>query len=119
MKEITTLDDLNQALDASAQQPVFLFKHSTACPISSGARDKVTEFISRRRAENLPPFFMVKVIEARTISNRIADDLGIRHQSPQLILIKDRKAVWSASHYGINPETIGDALNEHVDSSAA
>lgn len=110
MKEINTLDEWQEILDASDQQAVFLFKHSTTCPISAGARDKVNEFIGRASGDGTPTFHIIRVIESRPVSNKIEADLGVRHQSPQLILLKGKKAVWSASHYGIQGDQIREAI---------
>ncbi len=114
MIPLNSIEDLNACLAASEQGPVFIFKHSTACPISGGAHQRVTSFISKSGEETLPPFYMVKVIEARPVSNAIAEALGVRHQSPQLLLVKDRKALWNASHHGVHGEAIASALGEHL-----
>jgi bacillithiol system protein YtxJ len=114
VNEISSAEELQRTLDASEQKPLFIFKHSTACPISAGARDKVNTFISRSNGGDMPTFYVVKVIESRPVSNQIEADLGVRHQSPQLILVKGRKAVWSASHYGIDNERIAEAIAEHA-----
>ncbi|MDX9974936.1 MAG: bacillithiol system redox-active protein YtxJ [FCB group bacterium] len=110
MKEISTLDEWQEILEASGQHAVFLFKHSTTCPISASARDKVNEFLTRATENGIPPFHLIRVIESRPISNKIEADLGVRHQSPQLILLKEKKAVWSASHYGIQGDKIREAI---------
>lgn len=111
MKEITSVEQLTDTLSGSNDQPVFIFKHSTACPISAGAHEKVKKYISGPDGEK-PDFYMVKVIESRPISNAVEQQLAIRHQSPQLILVKDGQAVWSASHYGIHADAIADALKK-------
>ena len=109
MKEITTIQEWEACLAASQTKPLFIFKHSTTCPISAGAHDAVTRYIAKAGAEG-PEFIMVKVIESRPVSNAIAESLGIEHKSPQLILLKDRQAVWSSSHYGINDDNIAEAV---------
>lgn len=57
---------------------------------------------------------LVLVIEAREISNAIAGQLGIRHESPQAIVIKDGKPIWSASHWSITADSLDEALNSHA-----
>ena len=109
MKEITTIEEWEACLSASQTKPLFIFKHSTRCPISAGAHDAVTRYIAKAVAEG-PEFIMVKVIESRPVSSAIAEGLGIEHKSPQLILISNGQAVWSASHYGINAESIAEAV---------
>jgi bacillithiol system protein YtxJ len=73
-----------------------LFKHSTRCPISAAAADAV------RSLETSLPIYWVNVIEQRTISNGLASQLGVEHQSPQLILVRSSKAVNVWNHRSIN-----------------
>jgi len=109
LKEITTIEEWEACLAASQTKPLFIFKHSTTCPISAAAHDAVTRHIAKAGAKG-PEFIKVKVIESRPVSNAIAESLGIEHKSPQLILIRNGQAAWSASHYGINAESIAEAV---------
>ncbi len=111
MKEIATIEEWEACLAASQTKPLFIFKHSTTCPISAGAHDAVTGYIAKAGTGG-PEFIMVKVIESRPVSNAIAESLGIEHKSPQLILIRNGQATWSASHYAINAENIAEAVTK-------
>jgi bacillithiol system protein YtxJ len=113
VKEITTIEEWESCLVDAAAKPIFMFKHSTRCPISAGAHDAVTRYMAKAGNEG-PEFHLVKVIESRPVSNAITETLGVQHKSPQLILIKNGQAVWSASHYGINAENIAEAVKEHI-----
>lgn len=108
MIEITTMDQMNAALEASAEHPVFIIKHSTACPVSAGALRRTNEYIAKCEAAGteLPPFYLIKVIEARPVSNALAQKVGVQHQSPQLLLIDQGRAAWHTSHFDINGENI-------------
>lgn len=108
MIALTSLDALDACLTASQQRPVFIFKHSTACPISAEAYRHVVSYASTAGPDE-PEVYMVKVIEDRPVSNQIAQELQVTHKSPQLILVKDRKVSWSASHYGIDADRIRSA----------
>ena len=110
MKELTSQQDWDACLAQSEDAPVFVFKHSTTCPISAGAYKRVQDFTKEH--DDIPEFVLVKVIESRPVSNAIAESLGVRHQSPQLILVKDGKSVWSASHHGIHGDAIEKALTD-------
>ena len=57
-------------------------------------------------ADGAPEVRMVKVIESRPVSNAIAEALGVEHKSPQLILVRERKALWSTSHFDISAKNI-------------
>jgi bacillithiol system protein YtxJ len=114
MKEMTEQHDWQACLDASQVKPVFVFKHSTRCPVSGAARNRVVEYEAQNSGNGVD-IRMVKVIENRPLSNAIAEALGVRHQSPQIILVKDRAAVWSASH----GEVRGDRLQEALDKACS
>lgn len=111
VNEITSTDELDQALASTDEKPAFIFKHSTACPISAGAYRRVSEYVQKHE-EGEPAFYLVKVIESRPVSTAVADKLGVDHQSPQLILVDHGKAVWDTSHHNINAENIDKALDE-------
>ena len=57
-------------------------------------------------------FYYVDVIRARDLSNTIADKLGVTHQSPQLIYVRDGEAAWNGSHHEIQKSSIDDALEK-------
>lgn len=109
MQELKTIDDWAACREASKESLRFVFKHSTACPISAAAYRRLTDYLDRPNADP-PPFFIVKVIESRPVSNAIAKDTALRHQSPQLILLDGGAAAWSASHGGITARAVEEAL---------
>lgn len=109
MNEILTTDEWQALLAGSEGTPFFILKHSTRCPISAAAYERVRAFIPTAPPAT-PPVFLVKVIESRPVSNAIAEDLQLIHKSPQMILVAGGKAAWSASHHGIHAESITEAL---------
>ncbi len=84
-----------------------VFKHSTRCSVSRRAYSVVEQF-----TEEHPeiPLFLVSVIESRPVSNYLAEQLKVRHQSPQVLLVCDGEAVWHGEHYAISGQTIGEAV---------
>jgi len=113
MNEITTMEQMEAAVKASTEHPVFIFKHSTACPVSAGALRRANEYIAKCEAAGteLPPFYLIKVIEARPVSNALAQKVGVQHASPQLLLLDQGRAAWHTSHFDINGENIEKALH--------
>jgi bacillithiol system protein YtxJ len=103
--KIADADALEQALERSNNGPVVLFKHSTTCPISSAAYEQMSKVTS--------DVALVVVQRARDISNEIASRTGIRHESPQAIVLRNGQAVWSASHFDITAKAVEQALREH------
>jgi bacillithiol system protein YtxJ len=84
-----------ELLDRSDSEPVFIFKHSTRCGISSVILNK---FEKQMREKNRSYYFL-NILANRELSNWIADELNIRHESPQLIVLKGAKVIAYDSHY--------------------
>jgi bacillithiol system protein YtxJ len=110
MEKLTTTEELDQAISRSDKEPVFLFKHSTTCPISSGAHQAVEKF--EQSDEACPPIYMVRVIEERPVSNEIAQRFDVQHKSPQMLLVKNGSCIWTASHHGINQDKLKEACQK-------
>ncbi|WP_435925007.1 bacillithiol system redox-active protein YtxJ [Paenibacillus sp. DYY-L-2] len=105
LARITSIDHLHSALSASSEQPLLLFKHSTRCPISKGAYRQMENYLNDAPNEKIT-YGLIYVVEDREVSNEAADKLGVKHESPQAILIKDGQAVWHTSHSRITEETL-------------
>ena len=109
MKTIKTEQELGELVAQSSERPVLIFKHSNACPISSRARDEVERFVDAAEGGDFG-FGMVVVQEARPLSQAIEAKLGVRHESPQALVIRDGKVVWNASHWNVTGDALGKAL---------
>ncbi len=98
-----------EAIDqASESRPQLIFKHSTRCSISSVIK-------SRLNKGSLPEtvdFYYLDLIAFRPISNAISERYGIRHESPQVLLIKNGKCVYDESHSAVYMEDILDAAQQ-------
>jgi bacillithiol system protein YtxJ len=95
---LTDLGQLNEITNKSTQTPVAIFKHSTRCSVS---RMALKQFESEFNLTSKVTSYFLDLLEHRNISNEIASRFGVVHQSPQLILIKDGKAIYNASHSDI------------------
>lgn len=109
VKELLCREDWRACVESSQERPCFVLKHSTVCPISGAALQRVRQYLEARE-DGDPPFYLVRVIESRPVSNLIAEETGVRHQSPQLLLLDGGKACWNASHGGITAAAINAAL---------
>jgi bacillithiol system protein YtxJ len=98
--DLTDLKQLDEIISESEQTPVVIFKHSTRCSIS---RMALKNFEREYNIEigDAKPYFL-DLLEHRNISNEIALRFEVVHQSPQLILIKNGKAVYTTSHSDID-----------------
>ena len=85
------------------------FKHSTRCIIS---RTALANFEEKNIKTNQIPCFYLDLLNHREISNAIAKTLQINHQSPQIILVKQGKAIFSATHEQVANFDISSFLKE-------
>ncbi|GAA4768474.1 MULTISPECIES: bacillithiol system redox-active protein YtxJ [Flavobacterium] len=100
---LTHLDQLDMIINDSWEIPVLIFKHSTRCIISRTVLKNFEKEFDL--GDKVKPYFL-DLLEFRPISNEIAAVFNVTHQSPQLIVIKNGKAVYDASHDSITIEDL-------------
>lgn len=96
--------------EQSAHTPQVIFKHSTRCPVSSMALSR----LERSEAPSGVAFYLLDLIQYRSVSNKIAEQFAVHHESPQVLLIKNGECVYDESHQGIDM----DELTEQVQAVA-
>lgn len=106
MDKIFSEDQLNQALEEN--NTLFLLKHSTTCPISQNAFEQYEKF---SKEENVPCYYLY-VQEARPLSNYVAEQYDVKHESPQVLYFKQGNVEWNTSHFDITYEKLSDYLHE-------
>lgn len=99
-KEITTIEEWDEILEKSAEKDQVILKHSTTCPVSTNALDEYNDYLAENPNENID-YTLVKVRESRPVSNKIEADLNVKHESPQIIYIKNKAKYWSATHWAV------------------
>ena len=97
--QLTSLSQFELLVDNSNLQAFAVFKHSTRCSVSSMAKKKL-EFEWQFDSVSLPIYYL-DLLQHRNISNKIATDLHVEHQSPQLIVVKNKQAIYHESHGSI------------------
>jgi len=100
---LTDLEQLNEIMDLSHENPVVIFKHSTRCSISRMALKQFENEFALK--DKVTPYFL-DLLNYREISNTIASRFEVVHQSPQMIVVKEGKAVYDASHSDIDAEDL-------------
>lgn len=109
MRSIDTEQALQEWLDSTREHTAVLFKHSTRCPISARANEEMS-----RVAEEFEPqgtaMGQILVVEHRDVSLACADKLGIKHESPQVIVMKQGDVVWHDSHHAITFDNLSSEL---------
>jgi len=102
--ELSAASQLDDLKAASFHRPQVIFKHSTRCNISSMVKSR----LDRATAPAGVDFFYLDLIRYRQLSNQIADDFAVWHESPQIILLVNGKSIYDESHTAISI----DALEE-------
>lgn len=94
---LTSIDELEQI--KSSKNTTLIFKHSTRCPVSSMAKRNI-EFEHALLPEHVSAYYL-DLIKYREISNQIAEHWGVKHESPQILLIHNNQCIYDASHSDI------------------
>lgn len=104
MQDITRTDEMERVF---SEPTALLFKHSTRCPISARAQGEVEALLER-----IPdaPVYRVDVNASAPLSDGVAERTGIRHESPQVILLRDGRPDWHASRMEIHAGELVDRM---------
>jgi bacillithiol system protein YtxJ len=117
------IDELDTLLAESSDRPLLLFKHSMSCGTSYEALDELMDHLNRRPAEagrhergDRPParYAMITVQTHRDLSTAVATRLGVRHETPQALLIRAGRVVWSASHFRVTGGALEAAIKQQI-----
>jgi bacillithiol system protein YtxJ len=106
-RPLTDMGQLNEIIQESVDKPVILFKHSTRCGVS---RMTLKQFENEYDLDDAVTPYFLDLLEYRSLSNEVTHRFGVEHQSPQLLLIRNGKAVYDASHSDIYV----DALKRYI-----
>ena len=106
-QEYQTLQDVNDCIQESLEQPVLIFKHSAVCPTSFYAKNQMDEYLRTGAAK----VYMVVVQEQRPLSQDIALTLDVKHESPQLLIVHEGKTKTVLNHHDITMAAVQEALN--------
>ena len=106
--QIRSMDDLDEAEKESHNRTIAIFKHSVSCGVSAHAKHKMEDGF------NLDPdicrLYYLDLLSNRDISNEVATRFNVRHQSPQMIIIRNGKAAFDASHHAVSLATLKENI---------
>ena len=103
------LMDVNLLSEQSFVKAVVLFKHSTRCATSSMALNRLER--SWKLSDKEVPTYFLDLLKFRDVSDKIADIYGIPHASPQVLIIKNGKCIYTSSHTDISTADIESIIN--------
>lgn len=102
-KALELLSDWEKIWNDDSTERFLVFKHSTRCHISSTA---LKNFNMEMKSTDGITFYYLDLLNFREISNQIAKDTGIEHQSPQVLFIQGGKILYTATHHSIDAEKV-------------
>jgi thioredoxin 1 len=105
IRDLTALD---AALDHADREPILLFKHSPTCGVSAQAHEEIGDLV----AGDPPPMpvYLISVRAHRDVSDAVTRRFGIRHESPQVLLVHHGEVLWHASHFRVSAAEIQAAV---------
>jgi len=106
LENVATLATIKEE---STTQKVLIFKHSTRCSISTMALGRLERSWKDNEMTTLKPYYL-DLLNFRAISNQIAEDFGIHHESPQVLVIANGQCVYHASHSDIDYKELKNLL---------
>ena len=109
IERLSQIDEIEPLVEESHRRPVMIFKHSLTCPISATAYRELERYLAERHDESAV-HVLVEIQNARDVSAAIAERTGVRHESPQAIVLRDGEATWHASHGRIRRDALAAAM---------
>lgn len=100
--DLNNIQQLAALKELSKARPQVIFKHSTRCSISSVAKSR----LERSEQPGNSDFYFLDLIRYRSVSDRVAEDFAVAHESPQILLIKNTECVYEESHSGIRMDEL-------------
>ncbi len=88
-----------------------IFKHNTTCPISKGVRSQFEQEADTLAEVN--SVYFLDLLAHRDLSDAIAEEFNVKHESPQLLLIKDGRCTYNESLYDISAEGTAEAIERN------
>ncbi|WP_116106756.1 bacillithiol system redox-active protein YtxJ [Lewinella sp. IMCC34191] len=101
---LDTTADLDDAIKASQDHPIVIFKHSNSCPFSARAQEQVSN------AKHDLDIYGLVVQYKKDVSDAVAEKLDVEHATPQAIIVHKGEAI---AHYW-RSEIKEDRLKEEV-----
>ena len=109
--KLTDLNQLDQLREHSKKSPIVIFKHSTSCSTSNMVINRLERNWKEEEMGHVQAYFL-DLLSYRQISNAIAEQFNIQHESPQLLVIRNEAAIYAGSHFEINYAAVQQAIQQ-------
>lgn len=107
---VTTEAELEEAIASSKERPVLFFKHSQTCGLSAQAFDELDAWLAEATDE--PHVYIVTVQTHRHLSNALVSRFNVRHETPQVLLVRDGVCTWHGAHFRVTSRTVRSAYEQ-------
>ncbi|MEO5644640.1 MAG: bacillithiol system redox-active protein YtxJ [Bacteroidia bacterium] len=108
-KELTSIAELDELIALSETSTVLILKHSSRCSISKMSLDRLERKWKDGDEQKAVPYFL-NLLKHRDVSDAIVQRFGVQHESPQVLLIRNGKCIYSATHSEIEYGEIMETL---------
>lgn len=96
---LSEMGQLNELIELSKQNPILILKHSTRCSHSAMAKNRLELYWET--SVGIAPYYL-DILNHRNISDELAKNFNVRHESPQILLLKNGECIFHTSHNGID-----------------
>ena len=102
--ELNGLLQVDSIREKSGEKPLDIFKHSSRCAVSSLVLNKLEKSACSPAAD----FYFLYLIKHRDVSDKIAEEFSVYHESPQILVIRNGECIYDESHFAINMDDIAE-----------
>jgi bacillithiol system protein YtxJ len=100
--DLVSVEQVEKIKEASFESTQLIFKHSTRCSISVMAKSR----LDRSEQPANVTFHYLDLLNYRPVSNFVADNFNVHHESPQVLLIKNGECIYEETHNAISMDDI-------------
>ena len=108
--QLESSKQLEDLIQNSTAKPQLIFKYSSRCDLSYTMLNRLENDWQPNETDNIDTIFL-DILSARELSNSVENKFGIRHESPQVLVIKNGECIYDDSHMRINYNRIKECLN--------
>jgi bacillithiol system protein YtxJ len=109
-QHLKTSKELQSLIQKSHDTPAAIFKHSTRCGASAIVKERLEEDWDFENGEI--DIYLLDLIAHRDLSNEVSKTFGVRHESPQILVINDGQSIFDTSHGDVSVTTMRKALQK-------
>ena len=108
---LESVEQLHEIKLLSETTPCVIIKHSTRCSISAVALERLN---GTPAPSTNAHYFYLDLLKFRPVSNSVAEQFQIHHESPQVLLISNGECVYEETHLGIDPVELQSEINKYL-----